>query len=445
MARKVFISVLGTGFYGSCQYSKDEFTSDNTRFIQKATLEYIGASGWSKDSAAYIMLTPSARKINWEEPANGIRQNRILDKDEEYHGLKTEIDSLSLPFSIEDVSIPNGKNEDEMWKIFETLYDKIEDEDELYIDLTHSFRYIPMLVMVFSNYVKFLKHAKVVHISYGNYEERDENNIAPIIDLLPLSALQDWTAAADQYLTSGNVEKLNALYLPILKSRLRDTRGRDQDATMLRGFLVHFDNLIKDRLTCQGKKIIESKELCQVIKDLQTLKSIPIPEPFKPILDEISKSLSDFDVNANVTNGFRAAQWSFDNGLYQQSVTLLQETIVCYVCSCENLDWSNLTIRETVSSAFAIASMNIPENNWILRGNTDDEKVSNKELINRLIANKQLLTLKDNYAYLSEIRNQYNHAGMLAEAKFSSKVMIDKVKEILKRIDDKISTPCSSI
>lgn len=48
--------------------------------------------------------------------------------------------------------IPNGKNEEEMWEIFETLFDKIEEEDELYIDLTHRFRYIPMLVMIFPNY-----------------------------------------------------------------------------------------------------------------------------------------------------------------------------------------------------------------------------------------------------------------------------------------------------
>ena len=34
-------------------------------------------------------------------------------------------------------------------------------------------------------------------IFYGNYEARDkESNIAPIMDLLPLSVLQDWTLAA---------------------------------------------------------------------------------------------------------------------------------------------------------------------------------------------------------------------------------------------------------
>ena len=35
MARKVFISVLGTGFYGKCTYKKDTFVSNETRFIIK--------------------------------------------------------------------------------------------------------------------------------------------------------------------------------------------------------------------------------------------------------------------------------------------------------------------------------------------------------------------------------------------------------------------------
>jgi len=434
MARKVFISVLGTGFYGSCKYKKDDFTSSETRFIQTATLNYIGAKEWRSDDTAYIFLTPSARKTNWEESESGMRHNNITNKDEEYHSLQTEIGKFSLPCKIEDVPIPNGKDEEEMWEIFETLFGKIEEEDELYIDLTHSFRYIPMLVMVFSNYVKFLKQVTVKYISYGNYEARSkETNIAPIVDLLPLSVLQDWTAAADQYLTSGNVDKLNKLYLPILKSKLSASYGKDEESKKLKYFIEHLDNLIKERLTCQGKKIIESDELRQVKKNLNVLQDVSIPRPFKPILSEITKSLCDFDTNSNIFNGFKAAQWSFNNGLYQQCVTLLQETIICYICSFEKLDWTNLIIRDTVSSIFAISSQGIPEENWILRGNNDEEKGVNKQLIKRMIKNERILSLRADFAFLTEIRNQYNHGGMLFDSKFDSISMIDDINKLLKK------------
>ena len=45
MARKVFMSVLGTGFYSECTYVGVN-TRTRTRFIQEATLNEIGAKGW---------------------------------------------------------------------------------------------------------------------------------------------------------------------------------------------------------------------------------------------------------------------------------------------------------------------------------------------------------------------------------------------------------------
>lgn len=56
MGRKVFISVLGTGFYMSCRYTRAGFTSSDTRFVQQATLEYIGASQWAETDVALYRL-----------------------------------------------------------------------------------------------------------------------------------------------------------------------------------------------------------------------------------------------------------------------------------------------------------------------------------------------------------------------------------------------------
>lgn len=42
--RKVFVSVLGTGFYEECRYEG----SKPTRFIQQATLEWLKAEGMDR-------------------------------------------------------------------------------------------------------------------------------------------------------------------------------------------------------------------------------------------------------------------------------------------------------------------------------------------------------------------------------------------------------------
>ena len=69
MARKVFISVLGTGFYDACKYVKDGFISSETRYIQQATLEYLKVkNNWTTVNAEgdvidriVILLTNGAK------------------------------------------------------------------------------------------------------------------------------------------------------------------------------------------------------------------------------------------------------------------------------------------------------------------------------------------------------------------------------------------------
>jgi CRISPR-associated DxTHG motif protein len=162
MARKVFISVLGTGYYEACKYIKGSFCSTETRFIQQATLEYLKVSNnWTTKNndgevvdRVIILLTDGARKTNWSQTK---RTNKITGEEEDYLGLEQVLQNMNLPCPVETLSIPDGKSEDEMWTIFNTVYNALKPNDELYFDLTHSFRYLPMLVLVLGNYAKFLK------------------------------------------------------------------------------------------------------------------------------------------------------------------------------------------------------------------------------------------------------------------------------------------------
>jgi len=171
MARKVFISVLGANVYQECTYSWSGVALPPTRFIQKATLMMHKAQEWPEDSAAYILLTSEARTDNWEV-ADGKRKN-FKGETIDYVGLKDSLAVLNLPFEVKPVDIPRGDNEKEIWDIFEKTFDLIEEGDHLYFDLTHGFRYLPMLVLVLGNYAKFLKNAKVEAITYGNWEGRN--------------------------------------------------------------------------------------------------------------------------------------------------------------------------------------------------------------------------------------------------------------------------------
>ena len=130
MARKVFISVLGAGFYGECKYfrgekdittGKYEFESNNTRFIQQATLEYLKVKeDWNENDAAYILVTERAKKVNWNKDIDCFvtRDGKELRP---YQGLEKVIEDMHLPFKTKAIDIKDGINETEIWEIFDEI------------------------------------------------------------------------------------------------------------------------------------------------------------------------------------------------------------------------------------------------------------------------------------------------------------------------------------
>ena len=203
MPRKVFISILGTGLYEECAYTKEKeeehkpFKSSPTRFIQQASLELVGANDWSKEDQVIIFLTKKARELNWNKT---IAERKRYGKDtpEPYKGLEAVLQEMDLKAQVEDKDIKDGMNKEEIWEVFQTIYDTWEEGDEVYMDLTHSFRFLPMLLLVLGNYAKFLKGITIENIIYGNYEARSiAENEATIISLMNLARLQDWNFATN--------------------------------------------------------------------------------------------------------------------------------------------------------------------------------------------------------------------------------------------------------
>ncbi len=414
MARKVFLSILGTTFYEKCRYTASNFISSETKFAQQATLEYIKADQWESTSKAFIVLTDKAKEYNWD------KKERYNFKKEsvKYSGLKQVLQKMNLPFIPEEVSIPDGKDETEMWEIFSIIFNKLKNNDELYIDLTHSFRYLPMLLLVLSNYAKFLKNIKVKKITYGNYEARNkETNEAPLINLLPISVLQDWTFAAADYLENGNAEKLSELsklnLTPILRHEDLTIKKK---AFPIRDLVDRIRFTTEDFQTCRGLNIVKSTNI-NALKEKLTETEATFIKPLNPVIKKIKDAFDVFDSSPNINNGFVAAQWCFDNGLYQQSATILQENVVTFFCNRHNIDIDDEDRRDLVNRAFKIKSLKVGEDEkkWVL-------PYTNKEEADREILETVRNLLKDEFiqkegiagafSSLTELRNDLNHSGM---------------------------------
>lgn len=432
MARKVFISVLGTGLYGKCKYVSDGFTSSETAFIQQATLEYHKAKDWDANSKIFILTTQKAKEMNWNKDIS-FREAPVTKEKKPYTGLERILEDAGLPVKAEAIDIPDGKDNDEMWKIFDTLFGLIQNEDELYFDLTHSFRYIPMLVLVFGNYAKFLKKAKVNAITYGNFEARDyKTNEAPIVDLLPLSSLQDWTIASADYVNNGYVERLVKMTGEELKPILKEARGSNANASNLSNFNKSLGVLVDERLMCRGNDVIKSGTLSFLSQKIGEMSNIVI-KPLAPVIEKIGQSFAEFNKDADIANTFSAAKWCYENGLYQQATTFLEEGVISYFCMRHAIELSNEKKRGLVTSAFKIKIDNIP------REGQRVEEESYRPILDELLKD-QILCDKDIINWANELiglRNDYNHCGMRDNA-FGSDKMKKKIGKLLNNFSGRL-------
>ncbi len=429
MSRKVFISVLGAGLYGKCKYVDGNFTSQNTFFVQTATLEYLNVKQWSKDDVGLFLLTDLANKYNWDKTITQ-RRNNAIQQDIVYKGLEKDIEELNLPIQIVPVPIPDGNNETEIWKIFTETFSKLENGDELYFDVTHAFRFLPMLILVLCNYAKFLKKITVKSITYGNYEARNksvEPNEAPIINLLPLTQLQDWTYAAGQYLDSGNVKKLVELK-SIIKS------------DVLKKIVDKLETVIKERQTCRGLQIHNSESLSSLNSDLSDFLESedvsPEDEPLHQILKKVDTSLEEFSVSPNFMSGFHAAKWCVKNDLFQQAITMLRENFVTLFCERHGFDLMDKDMRLIVETALNI-QINHKQNRkdkWPIELSdtqiADIESVLHDKWI--MSAGKHNNELVHIYQDVRDYRNNFNHAGF-NENSPSPQEIETKVNEFVER------------
>lgn len=401
-----------------CRYGKDGMVMEETVFIQKALVEYLQKNcGWNDKDKVVIFLTEKARKIHWtpDVPEKGL-----------------ESDLKKMGISYEGVDIKDGISTEQMWSIFETIYSQFEDGDELYIDITHSFRYLPMLLIVLVNYAKLLKNVSVGGIFYGNWEAKDEQNIAPIMDLLPLSLLQDWTIAASDFLQYGQIKKLCQISNASLSGILKDPETRTADNQTLKKFLKTLQVIVNDRLTCRGKDIIDGSDVENLRRYADNIETVAISQ-LKPVFEKIKDSLSKYGTVNEAVNCIKAARWCLDNCLYQQCITLLDEGVITVLCEACGLDYRSKEDRNIVSKCIKITNNELPEDVWLV--DTEEERLKIRTVLEK---NQELWStngLVREMVNLMELRNDYNHAGF-KDNPCQAIRMINRIEDFLKKAEE---------
>ncbi len=412
---KKLLSFLGANRYNPYVYEFEGTLSERTRFVQEAIIQKL-CKGWGEGDKIIIFLTEGAKIGNW------LGENYKNEK-ELTEGLEERLKRLNLKAQIIPVDIPDGNTEEEIWKLFKIVYETLEEEDEVYFDITHSFRYLPMLTTILLNYAKVLKNIKVKRILYGNIYGKTPK----IMDITAFDALMSWTNAIDKFLSSGYAEDIVKLAEREYYLRLKESKGKDEFAKNL-GFVSNQLNTFMKYLATVRGPIIDKYKYNNLRNAIDTvLKSInegsPI-EPMIPLLERVKEKLADFEDN-DIYNGLKAVKWCIDHNLIQQGYTLLQESIITIICKKLGFDELDRDYRTLISSALNIKVKNTPEEKW------SEFAKKNRELIERIISicDDELAKI---FVEITQYRNNLNHAGYNRD-KIKPKDFEDKLKELYER------------
>ncbi len=436
---KTYLSFLGTSNYVPCSYHFGGAHVDDIRFVQEATVQ-IFVGNWSEQDRICIFTTEEAYKKNWLDGGHVDDAGRSLT------GLGNRLAALKLPCLIRRIPIPEGKSEAEIWQIFQIVFDQLTNQDQVVFDITHAFRSIPMLAMVVLPYARVMKDISVLGIYYGAFEVLGhpnhvktlpmEQRSVPIFDLTPFSALLDWSLAVDRFLGAGDARPACQLTQDHVLPILRETRGNDQVAKLIKNVAHQLQKFSEAIATCRGPLLSDIvKNLCQNIAQCRKETGLA---PLNPLLDKVQERLAAFDGDA-IHDGLRAARWCLDHNLIQQGFTILQEFLVSYCVQQVGGDPLERHYRDIVTQAVNIHINKRPPEQWKSPASTHSDIT--RDLLSTFASQADLPKLLD---ALSECRNDLNHAAFRKSYR-SAQDFRNKLQEFLEKSEELVfaGKPCS--
>lgn len=342
---KKFIAFLGTNNYAEVHYIHNDMDMEGytSKFIQEVLVKTV-CKDWNNFDKAVIFITEEAKKLNWYNEKDKNRRLKVLLEN-------TQLDS-------EDVLIPSGKDEREIWEIFHIVTSDIEEGDKIVLDITHAFRYIPMLATIILDYTKAVKNIEILGIYYGAWDMRNQSvtpNIAPIFNLTPLMVVQEWSQAVNTFIKYGNSGHLKKISRTGLKPKLSQenwARETNKFINRVNDFAMNINicrgQMVQERRANQKSIQLSTKEIRKSLSDVKKLDTDFQLKPLIPLISKIEESVESFDENSTLNTGLATIEWCIKNHLIQQAYTALEETLKTYVCELHGLDANEYKNREDI-------------------------------------------------------------------------------------------------
>ena len=334
---------LSNAYYKTAEYKFADAPPVKSTFVAKVLAEKEHINKF------YLIGTPQSIWENVYDSFSGPSNNVDIATEIYDHCSKADRNSpLSIPHKddIEAVLgngskvilVHYGLNEKEIKDNIENvlgIVNDVEIGDEIIVDITHSFRSLPLIIMTLLFYLKTVYNPKVniSHIYYGMLEVSKELGYAPIVDLKQVLEVTDWTLGAYSFHEFGISRQICKL---IKDKSLSSTLERFSSLLSLN----YFGPLQNEAQKLSGLKNYKYDSLI----DSMTV---------KPVVDDFIKAFGNS--TEPYIFQYRLAKWQYDRFNLLASMTTLLEATITYACernkdrrteSGKKIHWQDMESRE---------------------------------------------------------------------------------------------------
>jgi CRISPR-associated protein, TM1812 family len=347
---KILITALGSGTYNkeknekeyrpATYYVEEGHPLEKTELIASAIDEqwkmdkiiFIGTTG-SMWSNVYKFYCENKRITMNNEYYDKLKKTELsANKDTLIENLEIEKFNATFDKKIKGIVIKYGVDNKENLENFHSIIEiekEIEDGDEIFIDVTHSFRSMSFWLFLIMTYLKDVsnKNINIKNITYGMFEAPNEKKETPIVSLNLFVDILKWFKGASELKNYGNSYSiLDELEKNSMDKDIKNELENFSD-TMNINYIDSIEESLKNFNTIKDK-----------LNNLEGPGKYIIPQVFKNFINTFELPNKEKLSNEEKKYLLRArlAKWHFNQKRYSMAAININEAIVDFIMDALN-------------------------------------------------------------------------------------------------------------
>lgn len=347
---KILITALGSGTYNkeknekeyrpATYYVEEGHPLEKTELIASAIDEqwkmdkiiFIGTTG-SMWSNVYKFYCENKRITMNNEYYDKLKNTELsANKDTPIENLEIEKFNATFDKKIKGIVIKYGVDNKENLENFHSIIEiekEIEDGDEIFIDVTHSFRSMSFWLFLIMTYLRDVsnKNIDIKNITYGMFEAPNEKKETPIVSLNLFVDILKWFKGASELKNYGNSYSI----LDELEKNLVDKEIKNEIENFSDTMNINYIDSIEESL--KNFNTIKDK-----LNNLEGPGKYIIPQVFKNFINTFELPNKEKLSNEEKKYLLRAklAKWHFNQKRYSMAAININEAIVDFIMDALN-------------------------------------------------------------------------------------------------------------